>query len=652
MGRWYRILVCVVIFHGIFMVLTPCPVQAQFTAKQQKIMDRLQVLYREMQQCGDDQKCIEEKKREAETLSRELAQSGSGAPGMPSQEEMQKHQGEVDAAKAQLAHRKGSPCYECEVGKAYVRDRGREPKYICVPTFFLVTWEYNEQRNRADPRIGPSSRAKFVIEERFQGCLKIVYKTSSKRHLERLELNGPYPLTPDKASQTITQVKNSFGLSQPSNSILGGDKFSTASTDKPDHFFLEPYGERDGLMFSCVVSPFFNGGKIHMPRMRIREELFVPNGWSLIEPDDWGTLVDVSLDKAFTCEEILAAVRAKTTLTRTLPYHYQWFEGDKKQGIDHIKDAKATVQIRFGSVEEPGLKVSPPDGLIASGPDRKGQYKPNHKTYTLTNTGKEQLRYNVKAGQGWVTLSRKSGVLAPKASTQVTVGVNASKTKGLKPDQRQDTVRFTNSTNGRGNTTRPVKLVNREKWRATWVGWDTLYFGDGTLAGGIKLYWEVRVDFVIEDGKYKQGQGTARFLKFEPHSHPPGIYDCEPLKGWAIDKDLKKHPSPYIKVRQFNVPGWCTSAAANLQLPKENYYLVDYYCVMDTDHAKVALGKKFGKIGAKQKVQQSSKYKSVEKNARLLPSAQQNIPLKDGWKKSYGYSKSMDAHFVEVKRIE
>jgi hypothetical protein len=124
------------------------------------------------------------------------------------------------------------------------------------------------------------------------------------------------------------------------------------------------------------------------------------------------------------------------------------------------------------------------------------------------------------------------------------------------------------------------------------------------------------------------------------------------LKGWAIDAQLKKHPSPYIKVQNFNVPGSCTPSSVKLQLPKENYYLVDYYCVMDTDHAKEALGKKFGKIGAKQKVQQSSKYKSIEQNARPLIEGSQVIPLQDGYKQSFGETKSMDAYFIEVKRIE
>ena len=385
---------------------------------------------------------------------------------------------------------------------------------------------------------------------------------------------------------------------------------------------------------------------------RTRDDLFVPKDWKMIEVDDWGEHADVSLNNVFTCDEILQAVRAKSSLTRTLPFHYQTFIGQGNLGVTYITDGNVSVKIGFGPMIEPGLQVSPPDGLTASGPDRKGAFKPDRKTYKLTNTGKDTIQYKVHATQNWVTLSKKSGVLSPKSSAQVTVGVNAAKAKNLPPTQRQDTVSFANTTNGKGNTTRPVKLVNKEKWQVTWVGWDTLFFGDNTLAGGLKPYWEVRVVFTIEDGKYKEGSGTARFLKFESHSHPPGVYDCVPLKGFAIDAQLKKHPSPYIKDQKFNVPGSSTSSSATLQMPKENYYLVDYDCVMDSDHAKVALGKKFGQIGAKEKVKQSSKYKSIEQNARLLPSGPQKIPLQDGWKQNFGETKSMDAHFIDVKRIE
>lgn len=642
----------VIVFTALGVLLAFGALQAQVSEKQQKIMKRLQDISEEIKNCGNDKNCIQQKIKEFKVLSHELGQAGDGTPGMPSHQDMQGRQAYSDAVEAEPSHRKHEACYNCEVARADVLKQGFKPRFICVPAFFHVKWELNEQRNRTDPRIGPSSWVRCKIEERFKGCLILVYKDHTKRQLVSLRLQGTHPVDPSKASIVISQIATNFGLWKPSN-FRSGAVYSTVSTSNPGHFQLETIEERGVVLdFSYDISPRFVEGKVLMPEIRVRDDLFVPEDWELIEVYDWGESVEISLDNEFTCDEVLAAYQSKKILTRTLHFQYQWFEGSGKLGVDHIKDVKATMLIKFDSVEEPGLRVSPSDGLIASGPDKKGRYKPDHKIYTLTNTGEEQLRYNLRADRDWVTLSPKGRILSPKAGVQVTVGVNASKAKGLGPDQRRATVNFINVTNGQGNTTRPVKLVNREEWRVTWVGWDTLYFGDKTLAGGIKTYWQVRVDFTIEDDKYKEGHGTARFQKFEPHSHPPGVYDCEPMKGWAHDAQGNKHPVPYIDVRKFNVPGWCTSASATLQLPKENWYLVDYYCVMDTDHAKVALGKRFGKLGAKDKVKVSSKYKSVDWEGRLLPSARQKIPLQDGWNKSYGRTKSMDAHFVEVRRIE
>ena len=539
-------------------------------------------------------------------------------------------------------------CSQCKSHTAQLAQMGSKSPFQCVPVHVQLVWEFTEQDIRNDKRIGPSTKVQMTIEENYTGCLELAYKGPARKQILSAKMSGPYP--PEKAVRKVTKVAAEYGLSRPK--MFMGDKFSTASTSNPDHFYLDPAEADDSLDFGCSDLSPISGGLVRLHRVHAREEMIAPDGWSIMEGTTLGMDTKVELGKDISCKDIVTALRSNSEITRKLPFHYSYRPNTNGPSVEEKIDGTVTVRIGFKPMTEPGLQVSPPDGLVANGPDKKGQFKPDRKTYTLTNTGREQIQYNVNAGKNWVSLSQKTGVLPPKGSATITVGVKASKAKGLGPGQRQDTVQFTNVTNGKGNTTRPVKLVNQQKWRVTWVGWDTLYFGDNLLAGGIKPYWEVRVDFIIEDGKYKQGTGTARFIKFEPHSHPPGVYDCEPMKGYAIDAQLNKHPTPYIEVPNFSVPGSSNGASATLQLPKENFYLVDYYCVMDSDRAKEALGAQYGKLTAKDMVKHSSKYKSIEKHGRQLPWGNRTIPLQDGWKKSYGNTQSMDAHIVKVQRIE
>jgi hypothetical protein len=541
-------------------------------------------------------------------------------------------------------------CSQCKSRTAQLVKMGSGSTFRCVPVHVLLVWDFTEQEIRSHEKsIGPSTKVRMTIEEKYTGCLELAYQSPARKKIVGANLSGPYP--PEKAMRKVKSVTAEYGLSRPATFF--GDEFTTASTSNTEHFYFDPAEADDSLNFGCSDLSPISDGRVRLHRVYAREEMIASENWSLIVGDTLGRDMKVELGQVLSCQDIVSAMRSNSEIARTIPFH-DGYKTPYNQGVtvEEIIDGTVTIRIGFKPVKEPGLQVSPPDGLIASGPDKKGQYKPDRKTYTLTNTGREQIQYKVNAGKNWVTLSPKSGVLPPKGSAQVVVGVKASKAKGLGPGQRQDTVRFTNVTNGKGNTARPVKLVNQQKWRVTWIGWDTLYFGGNILAGGIKPYWEVRVDFIIEDGKYKQGTGAARFIKFEQHSHPPGVYDCEPMKGYAIDAQLNKHPTPYIEIPSFSVPGSSNSSSATLQLPKENFYLVDYYCVMDSDRAKEALGAQFGKLTAKDMVKHSSKYKSIDKHGRPLPWGTKTIPLQDGWKKSYGSTKSMDAHFVEVKRIE
>jgi len=110
------------------------------------------------------------------------------------------------------------------------------------------------------------------------------------------------------------------------------------------------------------------------------------------------------------------------------------------------------------TVTSPGvLSVTPGDGLISSG-TQGGPFSPSSKIYTLQNTGGSSINWTASKIQTWVTLSSSGGTLNAGDSTTVTVSINSS-ANSLTAGLYSDTVTFTNTTNGNGNTTRGVSLT-------------------------------------------------------------------------------------------------------------------------------------------------------------------------------------------------
>jgi hypothetical protein len=111
------------------------------------------------------------------------------------------------------------------------------------------------------------------------------------------------------------------------------------------------------------------------------------------------------------------------------------------------------VSIGVGSA----LTVSPTGGLTSSG-DTGGPFSPASTAYTLSNPGTAATTWSASKAQAWVSLSKTGGTLAAGESDTVTVSINAS-ASGLAPGSYGDTVSFTNTTSGAGDTTRPVSLT-------------------------------------------------------------------------------------------------------------------------------------------------------------------------------------------------
>jgi hypothetical protein len=117
-----------------------------------------------------------------------------------------------------------------------------------------------------------------------------------------------------------------------------------------------------------------------------------------------------------------------------------------------------TTRLVSLTVIGPGtLSLTPADGLTSSG-TQGGPFTPSSKVFTLQNIGNSSIDWTASNGQSWDTLSSASGTLGAGASTTVTVSINSG-ANSLTPGTYNDTVSFTNTTNGNGNTTRPLGLT-------------------------------------------------------------------------------------------------------------------------------------------------------------------------------------------------
>ncbi len=110
-----------------------------------------------------------------------------------------------------------------------------------------------------------------------------------------------------------------------------------------------------------------------------------------------------------------------------------------------------TVSAAFGL-----LTVTPSSGFVSGGPPG-GLVSPISQTYTLSNIGGVALDWTATNSTTWLSLSATSGTLAAGASTNVTATISTN-VDTFVPGGYSDTIGFTNTPSGAGNTTRAVSL--------------------------------------------------------------------------------------------------------------------------------------------------------------------------------------------------
>ena len=103
------------------------------------------------------------------------------------------------------------------------------------------------------------------------------------------------------------------------------------------------------------------------------------------------------------------------------------------------------------------LYTTPLTGFICGG-DPAGPFNPSSKIYTFRSFSDVSIDWTASKTQPWLIVSPSSGVLAPYATASITVSLNNA-ADILPLNSYSDTLTITNTTNGNGNTTRPVRLT-------------------------------------------------------------------------------------------------------------------------------------------------------------------------------------------------
>jgi hypothetical protein len=200
-------------------------------------------------------------------------------------------------------------------------------------------------------------------------------------------------------------------------------------------------------------------------------------------------------------------------------------------------------------------------------------------------------------------------------------------------------------------------------WQLRIEGHQTFIFGESGFGGGIRLPWEVVIEFGVEQGGYRVGSGKARWLdRAVAVSRPAGWFDCRQVDGSYLDSNLVLHETPRVRFAAFPVAGEVRDGRIILEPgyePPGNYLAVTYRCVTDkatgdnwfglAERGKQVMGKRQDAETGRDGERQSARVREV---ASLPPEGRLDLPLSDGWTFAQG-SESGD-RFINfmLRRIE
>jgi hypothetical protein len=219
-----------------------------------------------------------------------------------------------------------------------------------------------------------------------------------------------------------------------------------------------PAADYSFLNWSGDLSGSTNPTSINMNGPKSVTANFSQNQYTLnvnISPSGAGT-VSKSPDKS----TYVYGDQITLTATANSGYAFGNWTGDVTGTTNPVTltvNSNKTLMATFSAVTSGSLAVTPSNGLIASG-TQGGPFSPPSQAYTLRNSGGASINWSASKGQNWVSLSSTNGSLGPGASAMVTISIN-SNANSLAVGTYGDTVTFSNTTNGSGNTSRTVGLA-------------------------------------------------------------------------------------------------------------------------------------------------------------------------------------------------
>lgn len=200
-------------------------------------------------------------------------------------------------------------------------------------------------------------------------------------------------------------------------------------------------------------------------------------------------------------------------------------------------------------------------------------------------------------------------------------------------------------------------------WQLRLSGHNDFFFGEGGFGGGIRMPWEVIIQFTIDNGEFYVGSGNARWLdKVSGLSGPQGWFDCHQVAGSYLDSNLTMHQTPRVRFAAFPVAGELDGERIRLQPGYNapgNYLALTYECqsedaIADNWFARAELGKQI--LGKRQDAETwrngMNQVARVREVIGLPPESSVELPLQDGWTFSQGSTDASTEVVYELKRIE
>lgn len=491
-------------------------------------MEKLRV---EAENCKDPGR-LEKIMDEIEQLDKayeEALQKGGPSAGAP----MSPEEAQVREA---LKSKEDEPCYPVLFEKEYaVRFAGSNlPWVTCVPLAIRLVWEIEGRWIRTDK--WPTGIITYTLEENYPGFLRIMYDQKSRSKIESFTLGGPSPQKKEKVSARFTKASAS-GLLAETNPLGVPVLHKTVGTTNLKHFLIHLDTLPLFVEFFYDSSPPQLTGGLSASEIDLDEQSVIEQPFHLV----YEIPQHVSAKGEITLQELQEGLH-KGILSKSFRVDHTLDLTKSGGPLIHKQTGSVALEVRFNA--SGALSVSPTDGFKSEGPDDRGGFNPDSKTYTLKNSGDVPLQFTVSKSADWLGLSVSAGTLAPKEQKTITVSINKPQALNLSSGVYNDTVSFTNVTNGSGNTSRPaeLKIEEEQRWQVTVSGFEvddrmaptSFRDTDGTsqsLKKKVRFDWTLGGRFILRKEKgvwtFKSGKVTSANVSPIPEFAPPGIYQCQ-----------------------------------------------------------------------------------------------------------------------------